>query len=92
MRGETMKRPFFVPSMVILLVFEMVFVQNASALFLLEDSTFGQAEGWEGSRIYEEGDFAVLIDFTVYDTGSSMTQEETDFTSAFGLTGQYIYA
>jgi len=77
-----------------LLVIATLLVQNASATLLsLPDSSYAEAEGnWQGYRIYEEDDFYVRIDFTVYDTQNLLFPEETAFAEELDIAGQYIYA
>ena len=77
-----------------LLVLATLFVQNASAaLIYLPDSSYAEAEdNWQGSRIYKEDDFYVLIDFTVYDTQNLLSSEEIAFAEELNIAGRYIYA
>ena len=79
-----------------LLVLAALFVQNASAA-LLPFSTFGDREGWQGSRSYEidlVGDRVLSGDvaFTVYDTTDLVLPGETALASVWDKPGQYIYA
>ena len=81
-----------------LLVIATLLVQNASATLLsLPDSSYAEAEGnWQGYRIYEEDDFYVRVEFTVYDTDNLKPGDEEDLVTALvdelDMTGQYIYA
>ena len=51
------------------LIMAVLFVQSASAsLIHLPDSTYGEENGWQGNRIYNENGFNVLVEFNVYDT------------------------
>jgi hypothetical protein len=79
---------------VALLFFATSLVQNVSAtLIYLPDSSYAEAEGnWQGSRIYEENGFNVLVDFTVYDTENLQLPGESALASELGMAGQYIYA
>jgi hypothetical protein len=79
-----------------LLVLVTLFVQNASAA-ILPFSTFGDREGWQGSRPYEiplVGDHVLSGDvtFTVYDTTNLVRTGETALAAAWDKPGQYIYA
>ncbi len=76
-----------------LLAVVTLFVQDSSsALLVLPHSTYGDLHGWQGSRIYEDNGFNVLIDFTVYDT--EIYRNEFIGTDGFVNPGQgrYIYA
>ena len=79
-----------------LLVLVTLFFQNASAA-ILPFSTFGDREGWQGSRPYEiplVGDRVLSGDvaFTVYDTTNLVRTGETALAAAWDKPGQYIYA
>ena len=84
-----------------LLVLATLFVQNASALLILPDSTYAKAVGnWQGNKDDPEGgdDFEVLIEFTVYNTAfldPDGNPDESDLVDTLrnelGLTGPYIY-
>lgn len=79
-----------------LLVLAALFVQNASAA-ILPFSTFGDREGWQGSRSYEidlVGDRVLSGDvaFTVYDTTNLVLPGETALVAVWDKPGQYIYA
>jgi len=79
-----------------LLVLVTLFVQNASAA-ILPFSTFGDREGWQGSRPYEipsVGDRVLSGDvaFTVYDTTNLVLPGETALAAVWDKPGQYIYA
>ena len=68
-----------------------MFLQDAGAEpIYLPDSTYGQANGWQGTRYYTEDDYQLRVDFNVYDTADS----EFAWTAALGLgnTDKYIYA
>jgi hypothetical protein len=69
-----------------------LFVQDTSALLVLPHSTYGDLYGWQGSRIYKDNGFHVLIDFTVYDTETYLNE----FIGTDGFVnpgqGRYIYA
>jgi len=70
-----------------------LFVQDtSSALLVLPHSTYGDLYGWQGSRIYKDNGFNVLIDFTVYDTETYLNE----FIGTDGFVnpgqGRYIYA
>jgi len=70
-----------------------LFVQDTySALLVLPHSTYGDLYGWQGSRIYKDNGFNVLIDFTVYDTETYLNE----FIGTDGFVnpgqGRYIYA
>ncbi|MBA7671761.1 hypothetical protein ES703_79924 [subsurface metagenome] len=79
-----------------LLLVAALFVQNASAT-LLPFSTFGDRQGWQGSRPYEiplVGDRVLSGDvaFTVYDTTNLVRTGEISLAAAWDKPGQYIYA
>ena len=79
-----------------LLVIATLLVQNASAT-LLPFSTFGDQQGWQGSRPYEiplVGDRVLSGDvaFTVYDTTNLVRTGEISLAAAWDKPGRYIYA
>jgi hypothetical protein len=66
---------------------------NASATFILPVSSYAEAEGaWQGSSLYEEDNFSVLVEFAVYDSDNLQYTDETSLVDEFGLDGQYVYA
>jgi hypothetical protein len=75
-----------------LLVVVTLFVNNTSAALVLPYSTYGDLHGWQGSRIYNDNGFNVLIEFTVYDTETYLNE----FIGTDGFVnpgqGRYIYA
>lgn len=75
-----------------LLAVVTLFVQDTSAALVLPYSTYGDLYGWQGSRIYEDNGFNVLIEFTVYDTEAYLNE----FIGTDGFVnpgqGRYIYA
>jgi len=77
--------------LLILLLVAVLFVQDADAL-LLPPSTYGQAEGWEGSSLYDKDDYSAFIEFTVYETAD----KDFDWTADVGSDDfdqyKYIYA
>ena len=69
---------------------------NASATYILPVSSYAEAQGaWQGSSLYEEDNFSVLVEFAVYDRDNlQYTDEislESDLSGILG-DGQYIYA
>lgn len=74
-----------------LLVVATLFIQDAAATLILPHSTYGDLNGWQGSRIYEDNGFNVLVDFTVYDTETY----QNEFIGTDGFVnpgeGRYIY-
>ena len=79
-----------------LLLVAALFVQNASAA-LLPVSTFGDAEGWQGSRSYSYdvvgyGILSGRVYFTVYDSDNLVLEGEKALDDEWTMPGKYIYA
>ena len=83
------------------LIIAAAFVPNVSAmidrlLYMPTSSYAEQEDNWQGFRLHEEGNFSVLVEYTVYDTDNLGDPAEQLFVDAMvdqlGLTGQYIYA
>ncbi|MHC4397068.1 MAG: PEP-CTERM sorting domain-containing protein [Planctomycetota bacterium] len=82
------------------LLIVMIFVQNASALFQLPDTSYidGDGDPWQGTVQYlnEDPSYDVVIDFVVYDRLNLQLPDESGFfddvTDKIGLPeGQYVY-
>ena len=77
--------------LIVFLAVTLTCCQSAQALLEhLPPSTYGQANGWQGTHYYDTDDYLVRVDFTVYDTDD----EQFPWTADLGLdnTDQYIYA
>ena len=74
-----------------LLVIATLFVQNAGAEILPVSS---YADGaWQGSSVFDDPDFYVLVTFAVYDTWNLLRPEESAFISGLeDMPGRYVYA
>lgn len=71
----------------------VVLTQSASALLVLPDSTYAEAEGnWQGSKEYTEDGYLALIEFAVYDTEGTLAAEEQALVDQMGMSNRYIYA
>jgi hypothetical protein len=68
-----------------------LFAGTASATFYLPQSSYEDG-AWQGSKIYNEDGFNVLVDFAVYDTDDLQLADETELAGQLALDGQYIYA
>jgi len=60
-------------------------------LHTLTDSSYLDG-AWQGSSIYEEDGFNVLIEFNVYDTDNLLLPGETALAEELDMAGQFIYA
>jgi hypothetical protein len=60
-----------------LLVVATLFAGTASATIYLPDSSYEEG-AWQGSSIYEEEGFNVLVEFAVYDTDNLQFAGEID--------------
>jgi hypothetical protein len=74
-----------------LLVVATLFAGTASATIYLPDSSYEEG-AWQGSSIYEEEGFNVLVEFAVYDTDNLQFAGEIALDAQLNLAGQYIYA
>jgi hypothetical protein len=74
-----------------LVALAMLFAGTASAAFYLPESSY-EGGAWQGSKIYDEDGFNVLVDFAVYDTDNLQLVDETELAGQLNLAGQYIYA